>query len=209
MSGAEYFFYEVLMKQKDRLKKLTRCAILIALATVLSLVKIYKLPLGGSITLLSMLPICMISFMYGVKWGIGGAFVYSVIQLALDLAEVLTWGLSPISLAGTVIFDYLLAFTLLGLSGVFRNTKKGTLAILAGAALSMLGRFICHLISGTLIFDIWLPDGWNDPFIYSVCYNGSFMLPELIITAVALVIVIRIPHMVKAFFKDFFSTPEI
>ena len=93
------------MKQKDRLKKLTRCAILIALATVLSLVKIYKLPLGGSITLLSMLPICMISFMYGVKWGIGGAFVYSVIQLALDLAEVLTWGLSPISLAGPVIFD--------------------------------------------------------------------------------------------------------
>ena len=185
MSGAEYFFYEVLMKQKDRLKKLTRCAILIALATVLSLVKIYKLPLGGSITLLSMLPICMISFMYGVKWGIGGAFVYSVIQLALDLAEVLTWGLSPISLAGTVIFDYLLAFTLLGLSGVFRNTKKGTLAILAGAALSMLGRFVCHLISGTLIFDIWLPDNWDNVYLYSLAYQAAYMIPELILTSIS------------------------
>ena len=195
--------------KKERLQKLTRCAILIALAAVLSLVKIYKLPLGGSITLLSMLPVCMISYMYGIKWGVGSAFIYSLIQLGLDLADVLSWGLSATAFVGTVVLDYIAAFTVLGFAGMFKKSKKGYLAVLSGAAIVFFVRFVSHVLSGTIIFDIWMPEGWSNPFVYSVCYNGSFMLPELIITAVALVIFIRIPHIVKEFFKDFFSNPKI
>ena len=191
--------------QKERLKKLTRCAILIALATALSLAKIYQMPLGGSVTLLSMLPICLISYMYGTGWGIACAFLYSLIQMFLDLAAVLSWGLSPVAVVGTVFLDYLFAFTVLGLAGVFGNKRSGALGIMSGTVLAFVARFACHLISGTVIFDIWLPEEWSNPFLYSVVYNGQFMLPKLILTAAALGIFIGVPYIRKNFLGRFFS----
>ena len=191
--------------QKERLQKLTRCAILIALATVLSLVKIYQMPLGGSVTLLSMLPICLISYMYGIGWGVAGAFLYSAIQMFLDLGSILSWGLSPWAIVGTIFFDYLFAFTILGFAGMLGNKKSGWLGVMAGTVIVFIGRFACHLISGTLIFDIWLPEEWSNPFVYSIVYNGQFMLPELILTVIALSVFIGVPYVRKKFLTRFFA----
>lgn len=178
---------------KKYVYKLTLSAIFVALATVLSLIKVYKLPLGGAVTLLSMLPIVMLSVMLGVKWGLGAAFVYSLAQLALDLGDVLTWGLTPASLVGTILLDYIFAFTVLGLAGLF--AKKGYLGICIGSVLVMVLRFLCHFVSGIIIFDIWCE--WDSVWLYSLCYNGSFMLPELILTTVAAVILFRLPQVKK------------
>lgn len=178
---------------KKPVYKLTLSAIFVALATVLSLIKVYKLPLGGAVTLLSMLPIVMLSVMLGVKWGLGAAFVYSLAQLALDLGDVLTWGLTPASLVGTIFLDYIFAFTVLGLAGLF--TKKGYIGICFGSVLVMVLRFLCHFVSGIIIFDIWCE--WDSVWLYSLCYNGSFMLPELILTTVAAVLLFRLPQVKK------------
>lgn len=183
--------------KNQKLARLTRCAVLIALASVLSLAKIYTLPLEGSVTLFSMLPICMIAFMYGTKWALGCSFIYSLIQLALDLGVVLSWGLTPISLIGAFLFDYIIPFTGLGLAGVFRGKNMGQWGIYLGTTLAMTLRFISHLVSGTIIFDAWMPEGWSNPFIYSVCYNGSFMLPELILTCIGIFAFARIPYVAK------------
>lgn len=165
---------------KINTKKLTVSAIMIALATVLSIIKVWEMPLGGSITLLSMLPICLLSIIYGVKWGLVSAFVYSVIQLGLSIASVVSWGLTPAALAGTIILDYILPFTLLGLAGIFKN--KGKVGAVIGIVLVMILRFICHFISGVIIFDIWCE--WNSVWLYSLCYNGAYMLPEMIFTSI-------------------------
>ena len=92
---------------KKYVYKLTLSAVFIALATALSLIKIVKMPLGGSVTLLSMLPIVMLSFMLGLRWGMVSAFVYSLIQLALGimLDGLLAWGLTPVMLVGTITLD--------------------------------------------------------------------------------------------------------
>ena len=180
---------------KKPVYKLTLSAIFIALASALSLIKVYELPLGGSVTLLSMLPIVMLSLMLGTKWGIGSAFVYSLVQLmfGIMLDGVLGWGLTPLSLVGTIFLDYIIAFTVLGVGGIF--AKKGTVGIVLGTVIAMVLRFICHFISGVIIFDIWCE--WDSVWLYSLCYNGSFMLPELIITTIGAALVFSAPQIKK------------
>lgn len=155
---------------------------MIALATVLSLIKVYTLPLGGSITLLSMLPIVFISVSYGVGWGFFSAFVYSLIQLFLDLAAVASWGLTPAIFVGCIAFDYILAYTALGIAGIFR--KKGAVGALLGVCLALFLRFFSHFLSGVILFRSY--EMFNSPFLWSLFYNGSYMLPEMIFTAVAI-----------------------
>ena len=174
---------------KSKTKIMVECALLIALSTVLSMVKIWAMPLGGSVTLLSMLPICYVSVRHGLKWGLGSAFVYSCVQLALDLGPAMGWGLTPMRWAGMIAFDYLIPFTVLGLSGLF--AYKGFKGVMAGTALAVFLRFLSHLVSGTIVFDIWMPEGWGSPFVYSVAYNGAFMLPELVMTLVGAAIIYK------------------
>ena len=100
-----------------RVQKLTLSAVMIALSAVLSLVTIFHMPLGGSVTLFSMLPVCLLSIMFGCRWGFLCAFAYSLTQLALGIGEVAGWGLTPAALTGCILFDYLLAFTALGFAG--------------------------------------------------------------------------------------------
>lgn len=175
--------------------KLSLSSIFIALATALSMIKIYELPLGGSVTLLSMLPIIMLSAMLGLKWGLGSAFVYSLIQLILGIAldGVLGWGLTPLSLVGTILLDYIVPFTLLGFGGIF--AKKGTLGLMLSTALVIVLRFLCHFTSGAIIFDIWC--SWDNAWLYSLCYNGSYMLPELVITLIGAAFTFNAPQIKK------------
>lgn len=175
------------MKTKIDTKKLTISAIMIALATVLSLVTIWKMPLGGSLTLFSMLPICLLSIIYGIKWGFACSFVYALGQLALSIAEVVSWGLTPTSLVGTIFLDYIIPFTLLGLAGLFAS--KGIAGNIVAITVALFSRFVCHFVSGIIIFDIWCE--WSNVPLYSFCYNGTFMLPELILTGIGAFFILK------------------
>ena len=175
--------------KKTNIRKMTLCAVFVALATVLSFIKIYELPLGGAITLLSMLPIIIIGSFLGPKWGMASAFLYSLIQLSQGVIEGLFgWGLTPLSLVGAIFLDYIMAFSVLGLIGFLKSDKP--LAVALGTAAVMVLRFLCHFISGAIIFDIWCE--WENAWFYSLCYNGSFMLPELIFTTVAVAVIFSI-----------------
>lgn len=178
----------------NKTRKLTETALLIAMATVLSLIQ-FPGPWvnGGSITLCSMLPICIIGYRYGVRWGLLGGFVHGLLQLLLGMNALK--GVSLETLVLSVILDYLLAFAVLGFSGLFRNTiKNSSVAFMAGSAVGIFLRFVCHFISGAFVWDTILGDtglNWAG-ILYSLTYNGSYMGPELIITLVAGAIFCRI-----------------
>lgn len=188
---------------KKYVYKMTLSAIMVALATVLSLIKVWKMPLGGSVTLLSMLPIVMVSCMLGLKWGFGSAFVYSLIQLVLGIAldGLLGWGLTPVMLIGTILFDYVIAFTVLGIAGAFKS--KGTIGICLGTALALALRFVSHFISGYVIFknleqfELFGTVFTNRPVLYSICYNGLYMLPEIVITVICAALIFSSKPMKK------------
>ena len=112
---------------------------------------------------------------------------------------LLGWGLTPAYLVGTIFLDYIIAFTVLGFAGAF--AKKGYAGTLAGISLVFVLRFISHLFSGAILFGI--PEKWADKFnnvwLYSAAYNGSYMLPELVITLIAAAIIFRLPQVKKAF----------
>ncbi len=184
------------MKNKTRVKQLTVSAVMIALSTVLSLVTIFKMPLGGSVTIFNMLPVCMISIMYGCGWGALCAAVYSAMQLVLGVGDISGSGLSPVAFAGSIVLDYLLAFIVLGLAGAFR--KKGVWGCVAGITLAVCLRMVCHVLSGVLIFAIWAPDGWQ-PLPYSLAYNGLYMAPELVLTVLGAVFLLKEPHAARLF----------
>ncbi len=164
----------------NKTRVLTECAVMVGLATALSLVKLWEMPLGGSITLLSMLPIMLIALRHGTAVGLGTAFVYSVGQLFLGLSSLMSWGMDATMWVGSVVFDYLLAFTLLGLAGVFR--RYGVKGALCGVVFASVLRFVSHFISGAIFFAIWSP--WDNYVWYSVCYNGAYMGVELVLTMV-------------------------
>lgn len=181
---------------KLNVKKLTMSAILIALSAALSLVKIFEMPLGGSVTLLSMLPVCMLSIMYGCKWGLFCSFIYSLTQLLFGIWAVLGWGLTPAALIGCIAFDYIIAFTVTGFAGMFR--KHGVPGYIGGIALAMVMRLVSHVISGVIFFASWAPEGWN-PLLYSVSYNGLYMLPEMAFTVIGAVFLLKEPHTARLF----------
>lgn len=176
------------MQQKTQ--QLVASGVMIALASVLSLIKVWAMPLGGSVTLLSMLPIVMISLRYGIKWGFVTSLLYALVQIFVDLGGIMSWGITPLVFVGCLVFDYLLAYGSLGIAGLFR--KKGIKGIILGIVLAMLLRFLSHFISGSILFATWCPEGWN-VYLYSVCYNGAYMLPELVFTLVAALLLFRLP----------------
>ncbi len=187
------------MYSYSRARFLTESAVMVALATVLSLIKLIPLPMEGSLTLLSMLPICVIAFRYGTGKGLGVAFVYALFQFALGLPAILSWGLSWQTLLGTAMLDYIIPFTALGLAGVFGATSLPRMA--GGVTVALGSRFLSHFLSGVIIFQFlekWELFGKvfeNRPYLYSLAYNGVYMLPELILTLIGVLILYKIPVM--------------
>ena len=173
---------------RKRLFILVECAIMVSLSFVLSLIKIWEMPFGGSITLLSMLPVCMVSLRHGIKWGLGAAFVYSWTQALISGA--VGWGLSVGVLIICFLFDYIIAFTVLGLAGVFGN--RGFKRQVMGIVLACILRFLCHYISGVTIWSSSALDaGFTNPYLYSLLYNGAYMLPETIFTCIGAVLLLK------------------
>ncbi|MBQ5985639.1 MAG: energy-coupled thiamine transporter ThiT [Clostridia bacterium] len=165
-------------------RRLVESALMIAVATVLSLIKI-DLPFGGGVTIVSMLPLILISHRYGWKWGLATAFVYSVAQLVLGLDNV-AYAENFLMGAGIVLLDYVIAYTVIGLSGIFGKSRA---AVAIGIAVTFTLRFLCHLVTGAWIWGVWMPEQFmgmpmTNPWIYSFLYNGWYMLFELVITEI-------------------------
>ena len=179
--------------KKQTLQRLTMSAMMIALSTVLSVLKLWQMPLGGAVTPFSMLPVCLIGIMYGTKYALAPCFLYGVIQMLLS--SVFGWGLTPMVLIGVILFDYIFAFTFLCLSGLFRNKKD--IGIILGVTLSLAGRFLCHFVSGSIFFKTF--EVFGNPYIYSLAYNGTFMACELVLTLIGAIILVRIPIIRKTF----------
>lgn len=176
-------------------KELTLGAIMLALSIVLSFIKVYQLPAGGSITLLSMLPICIFSIKYGVKKGLIVSFLFALFQFFQGVSEgFLGWGLTGAMLVVSTFLDYILPFTFIGLAGMFR--KKKVTGWILGSTIAIFLRFLSHYFSGVFIWksvgNIFNMD-LDSPWLYSLAYNGSFMLPEMVFTILAIVILFAVP----------------
>ena len=173
-------------------KKLTASALLIALATVLMWVsKLIPSPWlqGGSVTLASMVPIIMVGIMFGTKWGLCSSLAYALIQMMFGFYPPPTQTFLYFVLV--VLLDYVLAFGVLGLSGVFCSlVGKKSIAIPISAFTVTLLRYICHIISGILIWGVYAPEG-QGVLIYSIVYNGTYMIPEIIISTVVTTIIMK------------------
>ncbi len=168
---------------KNLTKKLTESAVLIALATVLSYVTLLNLPYGGSVTLCSVAPIIILSYRHGTLWGVFSAFVFSLIQLLQGLGN-LSYATSASAAIAIILLDYVIAFTLAGLGGVFKKTfNSQTVALILGTIIGCAFRYICHVISGCTVWaGVSIPD--SQAIIYSLAYNATYMLPELIVTLI-------------------------
>lgn len=163
-------------------KQLAFSAMAIALAFLTSMLKLIELPMGGSITMFSMLFIVLIGYWYGLGAGLTTAFAYGILQLIIK-PYVISFP--------QMMIDYPFAFGALGLSGFFSNSKYG---LLKGYLTGVFGRFVFAVLSGVIFFGAYAPDTFPNPFAYSVAYNGSYIGVEALIT----MILISIPPVASA-----------
>ena len=191
------------MSKKTNL--LAEGAAMVALATVLSFIRIIKMPWGGSVTLLSMLPITIYSIKNGVKNGLVVSFVFAIIQFVQGIMDGLFgWGLTPGALVACIVIDYLLAFTVLGLAGLFRD--KGLGGWIGGTVLAVALRLVMHFLSGVLIWhsfgELWGGFSTESTVLYSLLYNGAYMVPEMIFTTIGAVVLLKAPQTKKLILND-------
>ena len=153
---------------------------MLALATVLSFIKLFELPNGGAVTAASMLPIILVSYLLDFKWGVLVGFTYSLLQMLFGFFPPPVQNIP--SFFAVIMLDYVLAFTVLGTAGkITEKIRSSRLKYTVGAAIVIFARFIFHLISGIIIWSVYAPEG-QSPFVYSLLYNGSFIGVELVIT---------------------------
>ncbi len=194
-----------------------------AIAFVCGYIPFLHLPFGGTVTIASMLPVILISYMYGIKWGLFSGFVYSLLQIATSSHTVAAMftptddSFMGIGIAfAIVLIDYILAYSSLGLGGMFANRiKNKTKALVLGTVVSMLICYLFHSVSGAIFYGAWAEwfftdtvfanlaissyimknaGGFGLAALYSLIYNGCYMIPEIIITAIVAVPVSRIPQ---------------
>ena len=211
------------MEKKQRIQAITVSAVMIAFAVSISAIcavmPFLNLPFGGGFTIASMLPIIIVAYMYGTKWGLLTAFVYSIMQMLLGFNTVSAFflpGDSQMLWYRAVIvclIDYVIAYTVLGFGGIFRNKLETKKALVVGSIFAISLRYVTHIVSGAIFFGTWAEwfftqDGfpaWGQKIletfsggslatVYSIIYNGTYMIPEIIITAFVACLVTRIPQ---------------
>lgn len=177
--------------ENNKSVRLTESAIMLAFGTILSMIALVKLPYGGSITACSMLPVILISYRRGIKWGLFTALAYSLLQLILDL-NTLSYATSLQAAIAIILLDFVAAFTMLGFGGIFRNLFKTQAAgLTAGVILVSVLRYICHVISGCTVWaGVSIPD--SEGLLYSLAYNATYMLPEMLVTIAGAVYLSRV-----------------
>ena len=213
---------------KRNVRRLTESAMLLSLALVLEVVsKMFIPPLafGGQVTLVSMLPVVLISYRHGVRWGTVCGFGFALMEMALG-GGTLSAAFQPGyfgdgALVGRallmVLLDYVLAFTLLGLGGCFRRViRRPGVGLMLGSIAALTARYCAHVLSGFILFGGWAEwfftqEGfpqWGAALVerlspqalglvYSVVYNGFYMVPEILLTAAASLLLTRIPNTVR------------
>ncbi len=170
-------------------RKLTETAVMLALAVALSYVTIYSLPMGGSVTLFSQVPIIIIGYRYGAKWGISTGIIYGILEMLLQGLGNFAYVKGIVSYLILILADYVLAFMVLGLGGAMfkKAVKNQTVALGLGAFVGSLLRFVCHFVSGVTIWGEYA-DGWKSVWVYSAGYNGSYMAAEALISVIGVVL---------------------
>lgn len=166
-------FFVTRNSKKWTTRMLANAALCIALAFVLSYIRLYKLPQGGSITLASMLPIFLFAYAYGVAPGMLVGAAYGILQFIQEAYFV-----HPVEL----LLDYPLAFALLGLAGL-ASRFSDKWGMIPGIILGTFGRFVCAFLSGVIFFGMYAPEG-QSVLVYSAVYNGFYLIPEAIICIV-------------------------
>lgn len=161
-------------------KRLTEAAIMLALTVILSYLKLLDLPYGGSITLCSMLPTVFIAYRHGMLWGFGVGVANGILQLLMGLSS-LSYATSALAAVAIIFLDYIFAFAITGFGGLFKGKfKNQTAELLLGVTLVCALRYVFHFISGCTVWaGLSIPT--YDAAIYSLAYNATYMLPELII----------------------------
>ena len=210
-------------ENKKRTEALTLSAVMIAFAISISAIcaamPFLNLPFGGGFTISSMLPIIIVAYMYGTKWGLLTAFAYSIMQMLLGFNTVsaffmpgdsqMVWWRAIV----VCIVDYIIAYTVLGFGGAFRKKFGIGKALVLGSVFAISLRYLAHTISGAIFFGAWAEwfftqegfPAWGQTIlntfsgnalaiVYSIIYNGTYMIPEIIITATVACIVVRIPQ---------------
>ena len=203
-------------------------SMMIAIATVLALICEYipflNLPFGGGFTVASMLPIVLVSYMFGIRWGLGCAFTYSIVQMLVGFRTVSAFFMpSADNYAGSLwaavaicLIDYVVAYTALGFGGAVRGIRNKTLGIVAAVVFALSLRYIAHIVSGCIFFGAWAEwffgqegfysigrgilgtfSGGALSLVYSVFYNGLFMIPEIVITSIVAIPISRLPQIKK------------
>ncbi len=212
------------MKQLS-VRRLTTGAILIAASVILAFlsdVLNLRLPLGGSFTLASMLPLVILSYLYGVRFGLASAFCYSLLQLLLLSWRTVAAFFLPDSDSYMVfwkalsvcLLDYVVAYTVIGFSGLFRKLKP-RLALPLGAFVGVSLRYLVHIVSGAIFYGSWaewffeegsaFSASFNSFFLnsfsgtslsvaYSAVYNGLYMIPEIVLTTVCAAAIAFLPQ---------------
>ncbi|MCC8195546.1 MAG: energy-coupled thiamine transporter ThiT [Ruminococcus sp.] len=175
-----------MMKSSQKTRILVEGALMIALATILSYLKLFNLPYGGSITF-EMIPLILMGLRNGPQWGCFTGLVHGLLQMIIGFENVL-YCTTLLSQIGCILLDYLVAFTVLGLALVFAKPFKNQLVgVGVGTAVVGVFRFICSFLSGVLIWGGYAPEGMG-AVVYSFLYNGAYMLPDIIICVVVLVL---------------------
>lgn len=168
-------------------KMMAMGAVCIALSSVLSMIKIWKMPQGGSITAASMLPLMLFSYVYGMGPGCLVGALYGVLQFIIE----------PYFLSlPQMLLDYPIAFGMMGLAGLFSKMDNENLGLTVGVVLASVGRFVAAVLSGVIFFAEYAGD--QNPCVYSIVYNGSYMLPECIICVIlCLAVGLRLARQLK------------
>ena len=178
---------------KIQTRRLVESAVMIAIGTVLSMFQ-FRGPwaLGGGITFCSMLPLVLVSWRYGCWWGLFTAFTYSLVQIVQGIPDI-QYATNVQTAILIILFDYVIAYSVIGLAAMFKNRLKNQpKALLLGIVVTFLVRLACHYISGVAVWEVLWPNelGWAPP-IWSISYNASYMVPEILITGIVAVLSYR------------------
>jgi len=208
----------------NQTKRLALTGVMLALAVILSFLKVFEAPFGGSITACSMLPVMIIGYTYGVKWGMLTGMADGVLQAVFG--ATMTGAYASQNVVGIILItciDYLLAFSVIGLAGVLKGKiKKPAVSFSLGIVLAGLIRLLCHFTSGCILYGQWARSFFEESFVnsfsqkllangsealiivlYSLIYNAAYMVPEIIITVIAGALLISlVPPVRKEMTRD-------
>lgn len=191
-------------------KIMVECSILIAVSIILSFIKIYEAPLGGSVTLFSMVPLMIISIRHGLSWGLGSSFIFAVFKLWMGAGNF-AYVPTVKGIIVVILLDYLLAYTAIGLAGAFRKVKLSknektntTITTTCGVVLACLARFVSHFVNGAVVwYEITKNGDWNEyvhtvgMWVYSFVYNITYIGPEAVMTIIAVPSIVMLLGILK------------